>query len=122
MKILHITTNDKWQEAVASGEYRADSLDTEGFIHCSTVSQVVKVANAFYRGQTDPIVLCIDIDKLIPEVKWEPPAHPNKKNAPADEKGELFPHVYGAINIDAVASIVGLRANNNGLFSLEDSR
>lgn len=38
--ILHITTPDAWAEAQQQGQYRADSLASEGFIHCSTVAQV----------------------------------------------------------------------------------
>ncbi|ACK69520.1 protein of unknown function DUF952 [Gloeothece citriformis PCC 7424] len=112
--IFHITTEEKWQKAVNVGEYRAESLATEGFIHCSTREQVIKVANAFYRGQSKLIVLSIIAEKLTSEVKWESPAHISTESS--IEFNELFPHVYGAINLDAVVSQVPLICNSEGLF------
>ena len=58
--ILHITTAPEWAAAQAAGEYRAPSLDTEGFIHCSTPAQVVHVGDWFYREVPDLVLLCID--------------------------------------------------------------
>jgi uncharacterized protein (DUF952 family) len=113
--ILHITTRKEWLAAQAGGEYRAPSLDTEGFIHCSTEKQVVQVANAFYRGQNDLVLLNIDETKLGPEVKWEPPAGPP---AEGHSKSDKFPHVYGPINLSAVASVLDFEPASNGTFSL----
>ncbi|WP_013321134.1 DUF952 domain-containing protein [Gloeothece verrucosa] len=124
--IFHITSQNHWQKAVELGEYRADSLETEGFIHCSTRQQLIKVANAFYRGQADLVVLCIDPEKLKATVKWEPPAHLSSEE-PVEINGlgcgtssALFPHVYGAINLEAVVSQLRLIPEEEGLFS--DSR
>ena len=39
-EILRITPRDKWEQAVAEGEFRSDDLATEGFIHCSTPEQL----------------------------------------------------------------------------------
>ena len=48
--IYHITSRQAWQEAQQRGEYRADSLESEGFIHSSTQSQILPVADKFYKG------------------------------------------------------------------------
>ena len=101
--ILHITSRAEWNEAQTRGEYIAPSLQTEGFIHCSTEKQVVHVANAFYRGRNDLVLLHIDEAKLKPELKWEPPAG---KPAPDISDSDLFPHIFGPINLTAVASIL----------------
>ena len=58
--ILHITTAPEWEAARATGEYRAPSLESEGFIHCSTPAQVVHVGDWFYRDVPDLVLLCID--------------------------------------------------------------
>ena len=39
--IYHITPRQDWEKASSEGTYRADSLETEGFIHCSTSAQLV---------------------------------------------------------------------------------
>ena len=101
--ILHITSRAEWNEAQTRGAYTAPSLQTEGFIHCSTEKQVIHVANAFYRGRNDLVLLVIDESKLTPELKWEPPAGPP---APGISDSDKFPHVFGAINLTAVASVL----------------
>ena len=113
--ILHITTRGEWQSALNSGEYRAPSLADEGFIHCSTENQVLTVANAFYRGVPDLVLLVIDETKLNAHVKWEAPA-----GAPADgiSESDLFPHIYGAINTNAVSSVLDLVPDSAGMYIL----
>jgi uncharacterized protein (DUF952 family) len=113
--ILHITTRAEWKQAQSRGEYRAPSLESEGFIHCSTEKQVVQVANAFYRGRNDLILLVVDESKLRPVLKWEAPAG---SPAPGISESDLFPHVYGAIDLTAVASVLDLAPDPDGTFRL----
>jgi uncharacterized protein (DUF952 family) len=100
--ILHITSKKEWLEARERGGYVAPSLQTEGFIHCSTEKQVLHVANAFYRGRTDLVLLKLDEAKLNSEVKWEPPA-----GLPAQgiSESDKFPHIFGPINLTAVSAV-----------------
>ncbi|HRQ22255.1 MAG TPA: DUF952 domain-containing protein, partial [Anaerolineales bacterium] len=88
--IYHITSKQEWASAQQSGEYTAPSLATEGFIHCSTAAQVVHVANAFYHGRTDLVLLKLAEDRIKPEVKWEAPAGPPSENI---SEADLFPHI-----------------------------
>lgn len=101
--ILHITSKTEWLEAQKRGEYVAPSLQSEGFIHCSTEKQVLHVANAFYRGQTDLVLLQIDEAKLNSGLKWEPPAGPP---APGISTSDQFPHIYGPVNLTAVSAVL----------------
>lgn len=113
--ILHITSRKEWLAAQQTGEYRAPSLESEGFIHCSTERQVIAVANAFHRGRKDLVLLVVDETRLEPEVRWEAPAgSPAEGISPSD----LFPHVYGAINVEAVASVLDLEPDSAGTFVL----
>lgn len=100
--ILHITSKAEWLEAQSRGEYVAPSLQSEGFIHCSTEKQVLHVANAFYRGRTDLVLLQLDETKLTSALKWEPPAGPP---APGISPADKFPHIYGPINLAAVSAV-----------------
>ena len=115
--ILHLASNASWLVATEEGAYHADSLSTEGFIHCSTASQIVDVANAFYHDQHGLVILVIDSDKLTSELKWEPPVHPNPERA-AKIGDELFPHVHGPINVDAIVKVVPFEPAEDGTFSL----
>ena len=106
--ILHITTENAWQTAVTNGEYRADSLSSEGFIHCSTIEQVLMPANQMFAGQTDLILLTIDPAKLTAELVYED----------CYESGHQFPHIYGPLNLNAVTGFVQFPPNPDGTFSL----
>jgi uncharacterized protein (DUF952 family) len=113
--ILHITTHEDWEKAQIFGEYSAASLQSEGFIHCSTVKQTIDTANIFFKGQQGLVLLCIDENKLKSEYKYENPSGGGKHTPKA---GNLFPHIYGPINISAVIKIVDFPSNENGLFVL----
>ena len=114
--ILHLTSRNEWLAAQQTGEYRSPSLESEGFIHCSTEKQIVPVANSFYAGQHGLVLLVIEPSRLKPELRWEPPAHPNLQ-ADLPPSDELFPHIYGPINIDAVTEVLGFEPNFDGKFS-----
>lgn len=105
--ILHITRSDQWRQSQQTGFYRGDTLDSEGFIHCSRPEQVVWVANSFYRGQSSLVLLCIESEKVEAEIKYE-----------RVEGGEAFPHVYGALNVDAIASVLPFEPGTDGCFTL----
>jgi len=113
--ILHITSRAEWADAQTRGDYSAPSLNTEGFIHCSTEKQVLHVANAFYRGRKDLVLLKLDEAKLKPELRWEAPAG---LTAPGISESDLFPHVFGPINLTAVASVLDFEPDSAGTFIL----
>jgi len=103
--LLHITRLSQWKQAQLEGIYRGDTLDSEGFIHCSTPAQIVKVANKFFSHQQELIVLCIDSQRVPVEIKYE-----------ESEAGERFPHIYGSLNIDAVVKVIEFAPSANGKF------
>ena len=91
--IFHITTRDQWNHAALAGKYQADSLVTEGFIHCSTKAQLESSGRRHFAGQSGLVVLEIDPEKLRWELRWE------------DSHGESFPHLHGRLDLDAVISV-----------------
>jgi uncharacterized protein (DUF952 family) len=105
--ILHITPRAAWEQARAAGVYRGDTLDAEGFIHCSTVDQVVATANRYFRGRADLVLLVIDPARVGPEIRYEP-----------SPEGERFPHVYGPLDLGAVTRALPLEPGADGAFSL----
>ena len=116
--IFHITSRKAWEAAQAKGEYRADSLTTEGFIHCSTLSQVLPVAHNYYKGQSGLILLEIEPTLLSADLKWEPPS--GGAPPPGVPVGDQFPHIYGPINLDAVARVIDLETKSDGTFALSN--
>ncbi len=113
--ILHLTTCKEWAKAQKDGEYSAPSLMSDGFIHCSTLKQIANTANTFFKGQNGLVVLCIDENKLKSKCRYENPAGGGTYD---QSVGNLFPHVYGPINISAVIKVVNFPTNKNGSFTL----
>jgi len=116
--IFHITARKAWDDAQQRGDYRAESLATEGFIHCSTISQVLPVAENFYKAQSGLVLLLIEPTLLSSDLIWEPPS--GESPPPGVPKGDPFPHIYGPINLDAVVKVVDLEKNANNKFILPD--
>jgi uncharacterized protein (DUF952 family) len=108
--ILHISSRAEWHCARLAGSYEADSLSTQGFIHCSRPDQVLWVANSNNRfdGQDDLVLLCIDPDLVAAEIRYE--------NLDGDKN--LFPHIYGPLNLDAVTDILDFTHGDDGKFAL----
>jgi len=114
--IFHILKKSDWEEALRRGEYQPGSLATEGFVHASTREQILGTANRFFRGQRELVLLCINPQRLTAEVRFEAPADPN------DERTrELFPHIYGPINLDAATQVLDLPDDSQGGFQLPEA-
>jgi uncharacterized protein (DUF952 family)/GNAT superfamily N-acetyltransferase len=112
--ILHLLSRESWAEAQAHGQLVAPSVATEGFAHCSTEHQMVDVANKYYSGANNMVLLNIDPSKLTSQLKFEPPAHPD--GSPALPHEPLFPHIYGPINLGAVIEVINFPCRPNGEF------
>ncbi|NCT95134.1 MAG: DUF952 domain-containing protein [Chitinophagaceae bacterium] len=93
--IYHITTAAQWEQAKQKGQYEADSLATEGFIHCSTADQVAGVLERYYQGQTGLVKLKIEKDLVERPLIFEL----------ATSINEVFPHIHGPINLNAVVEV-----------------
>ncbi len=93
--IYHVTTKQQWEVALQNGFFEVPSLQLEGFIHMSQHHQVAGVLERYYSGVNDLIVLHVEEKLLQSELKleWSPSVQ------------EEFPHIFGAINVDAVVTI-----------------
>jgi uncharacterized protein (DUF952 family) len=100
--IYHIVSPSTWEKA-GTVPYRASSLESEGFIHCSYAHQVAWAANRFYRDQDNLLVLCIDPERLTSPVRAEDPGC-----------GESFPHIYGPIERAAIVEVRPLERGADG--------
>lgn len=107
--LLHIAHGGDWARAQVDGYYRTGSLGEQGFIHCSYPHQMIKVANIVYRGQRSLVLLHIDPDRLDSRVVEEDGGG-----------GELYPHVYGPIKVDAVVRVERLEPGRDGFFTHPD--
>jgi uncharacterized protein (DUF952 family) len=111
--ILHMLRRHEWDLALRNGSYRPLSLDAEGFIHCSTIEEAIDTANLLFRGATDLLLLRIDETRLAAPLRFEAPA------AAGDARPNTrFPHIYGALNLDAVVDAIEFPCAADGSFEL----
>jgi uncharacterized protein (DUF952 family) len=108
MNLYHIANRSAWEADQGSGIYEGDTLLSDGFIHCSKLEQVLKVANSFYRGEDDLILLKIDPDQAGAEIRFE-----NTEGG-----AELFPHLYGPLPVEAVLQVIAFPSDEYGRFHL----
>lgn len=64
------------------------------------------MANARFRGRQGLVLLQIDTTRVAPEIKYEG----------AEE--ELFPHIYGPLDKEAVTTVYDFLPDKHGLFQL----
>ena len=107
--IYHLALAADWTQAQSDERgYRVSSigrlLGDVGFIHCSFESQLQRVADAYYRARTDVVLLAIDESKLTSPIREE--------NTEGGD--ELYPHIYGPLNVDAVVSVQPLVPHADG--------
>jgi uncharacterized protein (DUF952 family) len=104
--VFHITERGAFAAALESGAYEAESLHSEGFIHCSTRAQILRSAARFFGGRAGLILLCIEAERLGPLLRYEA----------ADS--EVFPHCYGPIPLAAIPAVIDFPCRPDGSFEL----
>lgn len=107
--IYHIVSKSDWEAVGDSTHYQGDTLDTEGFIHCSTIEQVLDTANFLFHGRDNLVLLQIDPTKLKSPLKYEDGGD-----------GRLFPHIYGPMEVEAVIAVTSFPPNPDGSFNLPE--
>lgn len=94
MLIYHIVLPEVWEKFKKNDEYEAESLTTEGFIHCSFAEQLDGVLERYYKDAERVLILTLDTEKLISELVNEPSTN-----------NEIYPHIYGKINKSAIVEV-----------------
>ncbi len=100
--LYHLALASDWQQARQLGEYRistrGQSLEQVGFIHASYAHQFEGTHQPFYADVSDLRLLVIDPTRLAAHgIEVRPETAPGS--------GELFPHLYGPLPLDAVCLV-----------------
>lgn len=104
--ILHVISEDEWKKEKNDAYLYPESLKTVGFIHCATREQILKSVEFLYRENVNLKLLCIDSDRVKAKVVYED----------LHKTGDAFPHIYGALNLNAVVDVVDFKPNEKGIF------
>ncbi|MCO7222375.1 DUF952 domain-containing protein [Klenkia sp. PcliD-1-E] len=95
--LLHLITAPEW--AAASDRGRVDPLPDVGFVHLSAPEQVHLPAQRLFDERDDVVLLVVDEHRLTDPVRLEP-------GVPGDPASMRFPHLYGALPVEAVVRVV----------------
>jgi uncharacterized protein (DUF952 family) len=108
--IYKICPASAWREAERQGTYRGSADDArDGFIHFSTATQVRGTAEKYFSGQKGLFLIAVDAAALGDSLRWEPA-----------RGGELFPHLYGELEFDAVISVIDLPLRSDGSHTIPE--
>ena len=102
--IYKIAPQALWREAEKNGRFTGAPIDiADGFIHFSTAAQLEGTLAKHYAGQSGLFLIAVDRDALGDELRWEP-----------SRGGDLFPHLYGELDLGTVTAVMDLRLRADG--------
>jgi uncharacterized protein (DUF952 family) len=108
--IYKICPAPAWREAERLGVYRGSADDLrDGFIHFSTAAQVPGTLAKYFTGEPALFLVALDADALGDDLRWEPA-----------RGGDLFPHLYGELDLAAVIEVVNLPMRPDGSHTLPE--
>jgi uncharacterized protein (DUF952 family) len=108
--IYKICSASAWREAERQGVFRGSADDTrDGYIHFSTASQVTETARKHFFGQTGLFLIAVDADALGAGLRWE-----------RSRNGELFPHLYGELDLGAVIRVLNMNTRSDGYHDIPE--
>ncbi|GAB4572963.1 MAG: DUF952 domain-containing protein [Rhodothalassiaceae bacterium] len=109
--IYKIMSARAWQDFRESGTFAGTDQDrADGYIHFSTAAQLAETLFKHYRARTGLVLLAIDMARLDPHALRLEPAR----------GGQLFPHLYAPLRLDAVLQTALLACGPDGRHILPD--
>jgi uncharacterized protein (DUF952 family) len=90
--VYKIAEAEAFAAARRQGVFAGAAIDiTDGYIHLSTAAQVSETLRLHFRGRHDLVVAAVRTAALGAALRWEP-----------SRGGDLFPHLYGPLDMAAV--------------------
>jgi uncharacterized protein (DUF952 family) len=109
-KIYKICPASAWREAERQGVYRGSADDArDGFIHFSLASQVAETARKHFAGESGLLLIEVDADALGQALRWE-----------RSRNDELFPHLYGELDLGAVSAVHDMPVRSDGTHDIPE--
>jgi uncharacterized protein (DUF952 family) len=79
----------------------------DGYIHMSTAAQLDETVTKHFAGQANLTIAAVDLAAFGEAVRWEP-----------SRGGQLFPHLYGRLTLDALIAYGPLEREDDGRIRL----
>lgn len=107
--IFHLVPRKEWNNLKKESKYIPQSVEDEGFIHCSSGNQIRDTANRLFKGTRRMLLLVINTTLVEAPIKYEEDT----------AKGQTFPHIYGPLNMDAIIDKIRLEPEEDGTFVID---
>ena len=102
--VYKVMSGTELQQLQCDGLFRGSPADiADGYIHLSRGSQLAATLDRHYSGVDGLVLAAVDLSRLGDSVRWEP-----------SRGGQLFPHIYGVLPIEAVVSAATLERTADG--------
>jgi uncharacterized protein (DUF952 family) len=93
-----------WQESEPSGIFTGAPIDIhDGYIHFSTAAQVRETAAKHFAGEENLLLVAVEAEALGTALRYEP-----------SRGGDLFPHLYAPLSLEAVRWVKPLPVGSDG--------
>ncbi|TGX55854.1 DUF952 domain-containing protein [Sphingomonas gei] len=103
-----VLTAEQMSVLERDGSFAGAPVDLQdGYIHLSIAAQLRETIDKHFAGQDGLWLAAVDLEALGESVKWEP-----------SRGGQLFPHLYGALPLDAVIAYSELHYEPDGSLRL----
>lgn len=109
--IFHLVKKEDWKTQKKESRYHPETLDSDGFIHCSSGKYIEDIANSLFKGEKDVLLIIINTTLVEPELRYENAGNSDIK----------YPHIYGPLNLDAVVDKIELAHEEDGSFEISFS-
>ena len=88
VKVYKILPRAEWEGACRAGRFEGSGIDrADGFIHLSTAAQAPETARRHFSGAAGLVLVRLEAGSLGAALRWE-----------ASRGGDLFPHLYAALD------------------------
>lgn len=102
-RTYHLVPRREWRTHDRTQPYLPATFVDDGFVHCTDgADELAATANRFFADLDDDLLaLRIEQSRLHAPVKYEDPR-------------QVFPHVYGAIEPEAITAVIPLTRGPDG--------
>jgi uncharacterized protein (DUF952 family) len=106
--VYKVMSSAEAQQMQRDGVFRGSPADiADGYIHLSCGPQLAATLDKHYVGVDGLMLAAVDLSRLGDTVRWEP-----------SRGGQLFPHIYGPLPLEAVISTAKLQRAADGAVKL----
>lgn len=115
--IFHLVPSSEFYRQIKDGSYTPLRFDVDHFIHCTAGEELtMKVARDYFSGARDLLLLRILLSRVRAKVRFEAPAPIPGGGQAHLEGAPFFPHIYGALNLDAIDGIASFEVQEDSKF------